>query len=499
MNEQNIKGTGLEQFSAIWRRRRVMILSVFAIVAVPSICAVLALPDVYEAEATVIPTKVAMEQSSGSEHALTPLDTVSEQVLSRARLAALIKKYGLYPHAKHGPESATAAMRKDISIQPQEARQNRGGAPYAFNVIYRGGDAQKVAAVANSLAVSYETVAREIQTQAFTSAAVKLKGRLSIVRKKLDNQQRQINRYSAEHKGEMPDQQDSNLAAMRRLDSRLRDNDGRQLRLMESRAELLQNMGESGQSALPQLEQRLSELKLQYTDKYPEVIALKERIAKLKASQAGSAGKAISQTPQEQQLQEINSTLAALQREENKLRSQINTYQQHLDDAPMTAQRLKTLTQGYAETSDLYATLLKGYEQVRLTQATSGQGGPQYQVLESAMVPIGPSGPGRLKLLLVCLILGVGLSAIAAVVAEQFDTSFHSLEELQAFTSLPVLSTVPLISTPGDIRKSRLRLGVAVVSVIAVVGILGAGASLYAQGNQVLAQKFSHHIGSGNS
>lgn len=498
MDDISANGNFLEQFSAVWRRRWKLIIGVFAVVVVPSVCAVIALPDVYEAEATVIPSGNYLQQATGVSTAGTSLlDSVTEQVLSRIRLSALIRKYGLYPNPDNGARPATSTMRKNILIQPQQSQQGGGDAmPYAFNVIYRGGNPQKVAAVTNSLAASYETVAREMQTHAYSNAAETLKSRLDLVRKKLDSQQKLIDRYRDEHRGELPDQQAANLAAMQRLDSRLRDNDAKQLRLMESRADLLQRHGESGQSDLQQMEQRLADLRLRYTDKYPEVVDLKERIANLKAHQpAGKTGNRM-QAPADSELSRVNSQLTALQREEVRLRSRINTYQQHLDDAPMTGQRLKSLTQGYSETSDLYATLLKGYEQARLSYATSAQGGIRFHVLESAMVPIEASGPGRLRLLVICFVLGIGFAGLAAVLSEQFDTSFHSLEELQAFTSLPVLASVPAIVTPGDNRKKRLRSGAAMLAVLSLVVALGAGMSLYTHGNQALAQKFSHHIGS---
>ena len=497
MDGNSSNGNFLEKLSEIWRRRWGVILGVFAVVAVPSVCAVIALPDVYDAEATVIPVGNSLKGTSHMDTAATSLlDSVTEQVLSRERLTALIKKYDLYPGAKHRPQSMTSVMRKNILIQPQSVQQGRDNLPYAFNVIYRGGDPEKVAEITNSLAAAYETVAHNMQTQAFSNAAVTLKSRLDLLRNRLAKQQDLINQYQNEHRGELPDQQAANLATMQRLDSRLRDNDARQLRLMESRADLLEKKNESGQSTLEQMEQRLADLKLRYTGQYPEVIDLKKRIANMKARRPAVKGNSETRTSVDFELTRVDTELTALQREEKSLRAKINTYQSYLDDAPVTGQRLKSLTQGYSETSDLYATLLKSYEEARIAYATSAEGGLQFSVLEAAMVPTEASGPGRLRLLLICFVLGLGLAGLAAVLAEQFDTSFHSLEGLPAFTALPVLSTVPLIVTPGDIKQRRLRQGAAVLAVISLVAALGAGGSVYTHENHALAQKFSHHIGS---
>lgn len=499
MDSNSTNGSFLEQLSAVWRRRWKLIAGVFAIVAVPSVCAVLTLPSVYEAEATVIPEGNSIQQTMDVNTTSTSvLDSVTEQVLSRKHLIALIRQYDLYPDAKNGPQSATGTMRKNILIQPHQARQSGDNLPYAFDVIFRGADPRKVAGITNSLATSYAIVARQMQTRAFSNAADALKGRLDLVRKKLDSQQVLIDRYRNEHRGELPDQQAANLAAMQRLDSRLRDNDAKQLRLMESRAGLMQKGGDSSPSTLWQMEQRLADLRLRYTDKYPEVVLLKQRIANLKAHPSAENGNSRGQTPADPELSRVNAQLAALQKEESRLRSRINTYQRHLDDAPVAGQQLRALTQGYSETNDLYATLLKSYEQARLAYVTSARGGLRFDVLESAMVPTAPVGPGRLRLVILCFVLGIGLAGLAAVMAEQFDTSFHSLAELQAFTSLPVLASVPEIVTPGDSRKKRMRAGAEILAVLSLVVALGAGMSLYTHDNQALAQKFSHHIGSGN-
>jgi len=491
-------GNFIDQLSAVWRRRWKLILSILAIVTVPSVCAVLALPDVYEAQATVIPSGNHLQQANGVVTTDTSeFDSVTEHVLSRHRLSALARQYGLYPNSRNDPQSAASAMRKNILIEPLQAQQAGGNVlPYAFKVVYRGGNPEKVATIANSLAAAYQTVGRDMQVRAFSNAADTLKSRLDLVRGKLDSQQKLIDRYQAQHQGELPDQQAANLAAMQRLDSRLRDNDAKQLRLMESRAELLQQHGDSGQTTLQQMEQRLTELRLSYTDKYPEVVTLRRKIASLKAHQPSDRPASGGQADVDPELSRVNSQIAALQREEMRLRSRINTYQKHLDDAPMTGQRLRSVTQGYSETSDLYASLMKDYEQARLGYATSGQGGLRFHVLETAMVPSAVSGPGRLRLLVISLVLGIGLAGLAAMLLEQLDTSFHSLDELQAFTSLPVLASVPAILTPGDKRKKRLRSGAAMLAVLSLMVALGAGMSVYTHGNQALAQKFSHHIGS---
>lgn len=469
-------------------------LGVLALVAVPGACLVAALPGVYEAHATVIPVGNVLAQASAVSGD-SPFQAVTEQVLGRSRLASLIRQFNLYPDIKGNIASAAQAMRKNILIAPaRDAHSDLQ--PFAFSVSFRGGDPDRVAQVTNRLAHSYEIISKSIQAEEFSSASEILKERLGLLSNKLDEQQKLIDGYRIKHQGEMPDQQDLNLVAMQRVDARLRENSARQLQLMDSRSQLLQRMDASEDTGLPQLEQRLADLKLRYTDKYPAVIDLEQRIARLKAVRSGDSRVAAVRSPIERQLADLDRSLDKLRRQERRLRSQLAVYQRRLDGAPIAGQGLKALTQGYAETSDLYASLLKRYEQVRIAHATASGSGPRYQVLEAAMVPTAPVGPARLRLFILVFVLGFGFAGVAAMVVEQADTSFHSVDEVHEFTNLPVLAAVPVISTPADIKKRRIRGLAVIIGFVVCVGFLGSGAVLYAQANHTLAQRLTHNVSS---
>jgi hypothetical protein len=50
------------------------------------------------------------------------------------------------------------------------------------------------------------------------------------------------------------------------------------------------------------------------------------------------------------------------------------------------------------------------------------------------------------------------VTAVGAVLlAEHLDTSFHSLDQLRAFTRVPVLVSIPEIATPADRFALHLR------------------------------------------
>jgi hypothetical protein len=80
----------------------------------------------------------------------------------------------------------------------------------------------------------------------------------------------------------------------------------------------------------------------------------------------------------------------------------------------------------------------------------------------------------------VVLALGCALGAIVA--AEKLDTSFHTADELQAFTNLPTLARIRLI--PSATRARRRRLRFALFAAATIVGaVIAAAGGYYVAGN----------------
>ena len=102
------------------------------------------------------------------------------------------------------------------------------------------------------------------------------------------------------------------------------------------------------------------------------------------------------------------------------------------------------------------------------------------------MTPTAPVAPNRLRFLILSFGLSLGLAAGLVVLAERLDTSFHTIEDLRAFTDVPVLVSLPLLVTAADIRRRRWR--AALTGLAAAFGLLLiVGASYFvARGNEPL-------------
>jgi hypothetical protein len=81
----------------------------------------------------------------------------------------------------------------------------------------------------------------------------------------------------------------------------------------------------------------------------------------------------------------------------------------------------------------------------------------QFQVLEPAIPPSAPAAPNRFRIIVMCLILSLGFATALAFMAEQFDTSFHTLQEVRAYTKLPVLGSIARIETTREKFRHAFR------------------------------------------
>ena len=69
---------------------------------------------------------------------------------------------------------------------------------------------------------------------------------------------------------------------------------------------------------------------------------------------------------------------------------------------------------------------------------------------------------------------------------EQFDTAFHSVDELREYTSVPVLVSIPPIGPMPAGR--RVRTALAAVSALVLIALVASSAAYLANGNDQLVR-----------
>jgi hypothetical protein len=87
------------------------------------------------------------------------------------------------------------------------------------------------------------------------------------------------------------------------------------------------------------------------------------------------------------------------------------------------------------------------------------------------------------------LLIGVGAAlgcAIAAVViAEKLDSTFHSPDELREAVDVPILATIPQVTSGVQVKVRRMLVaGAALAGLV----LIGAGSWYFAAGNEAITR-----------
>ena len=485
--------------SAIWGRRKFLALSVLAVTLAIALTVTLAMPGIYRSTATVLVARPEMTAPSARSPLTGELEArlnrIGEEIQSRSRLEALLDKFDIYgPNQKADVEKTVARLRRDIKVEMRAVdlgMQGRG-TTVAFAVTFRGRDPETTAKVANELASLYVAENSTIRERRAADAVQDIKREVDDAQKRIDEQDKRTNDFKRRNMGQLPEQVAANLAMLERLNAQLALNNHNQIVAAERRTALRRRASDNDTQAaatpeealqmrLYQLNADLVKLQRQYSDKYPDVIntkaeieTTKKQLAELSATQPKSSSAAAKPAPPPQN--QGDTEMAALKAEDERLRRMIAAYQSRVEMAPEREQELQQLSRDYRATREMYDAVLKRYHDAQAAvDVERRRAGEEFQILERAVPASEPSAPNRPKLILLGVVLSLAVAGAAVMLAEQIDASFHSVDDLRAFSKLPVLVTIPQITTRADRVRRRWRLQLAAFAGVAglflVVGI----------------------------
>ena len=540
-DEEPQKGLAVERLRAAWARRKWLAVLVFALPFVAALSVIFALPTFYRSTALVLVERQQVPEafvpSTVTSELETRLHTISQEILSRSRLESLITRLGLYPGLRKqvSTEELVERMRKDVKLELKttNAREGRQNATTAFALSYRGSDPQTVALVTNTIASFYIEENLKVRERQATGTAEFLKVQLTETRKRLDELEARVSEFRRRYLGELPQQMDANLATLERLHAQLRQNSDNQTRATERRQALSSQLAEAelllspaaiaaaGPGAtmlappemreairLAQKKEELAKLRTQFSDKYPDIVQLTAEVAALERELAEAKARITKPDPDapagassppaaplspyalrlKEALSEVQSDLRILKTEEGRLKESIAAYQARVENVPKREQEFREMSRDYESTRELYGSLLKRYEEAQLAESMEQrQKGEQFRLLDPAVPNQQPAAPNRLRLLLMIVAGSLGLAVGVVLLAEHVDTSFHEVDDLRTFSNIPVLVSIPRITTSEDRRRSSWRMRFAsaatLVGLVLIVGI----AYLAATGNDRLA------------
>jgi succinoglycan biosynthesis transport protein ExoP len=521
MTQRPSQYIGTDYALEVWQRRKYIAIIAFVVSLAGIVAVTLSLPNLYRATATVLVERQQVSEAfvrpSVTAELETRIQTIDQQVRSRARLSAIITSLGLYPELRGSVpmDDIVAIMNRDIHLGLKGVEQAATGrsATIAFTLSYVGRDPDKVAEVTNMLVDTYIHQNSESRERQSSRTAEFLKQQLTDLKRQVDDEERRSSDFKLRHAGELPEQVEVNLAALERLNTQLRLNSEYQIRAIERRERLQQQLAESEMQTsvglpsqapspaaqLVKLEQELVGLRRKFSDRHPNVIRLRAELDELKATVAGSSGADaaaadLPATPPsvsftKQALGQSDKEIATLRSEETFLRQVIAGYESRIENAPKRHEELERLSRDFNTSRERYEVLLKRYEEAQLADnLEQGRGVEQFRILDSALPPRRPSAPNRMWLLIRGLAASLAFAFAAIVAAERLDTTFHTVEDLRSYSNLPVVAAVRWIPTQDQARLRRVKVGLVTAGVIAGLGIVAAGGYYVASNNEQIVR-----------
>lgn len=524
----------LEDYWAIVRRRRWWIFLPLFLCWAAVWAGSWFLPTTYRSEALIL-----VEQQKVPEQYVVPNVTVSlqdrlqsmtQQILSRTRLQGVIDRFKLYPkHSTAGAildsDDPVEQMRKDIDIQLVESPGHPGELT-AFKIDYTATSrelAQQVNSELTSLFIDENLKSQQQQSESTTAF---LESQLATARSQLEQQEAKVRAFKASHFGDLPTQLESNVQILtglqNQLDSNQRALDGakQQNLYLESLLQQYQSFQNVGDNAgapassldtldkeLLDLRKNLADARARYTEDYPDVTSLKQKIdetdqlkksieAEIAGNQkSGKASSAPNDPTVDPSLQsspavmQIRSQLKANELEiqnydhhATDIESQIATYRGRLNMTPETEQELADISRGYEESKANYDSLLQKQNQSQLaTSLEQRQQGEQFRIIDPPSLPDKPASPNHFRISLIGLGIGSGMGLMLAALIEVSNARVWHEKDLDGLVPGLVLAYIPHLSTP---REDRFRLmfrslEVVLAGTIAVAIIFGNLYSFY--------------------
>jgi succinoglycan biosynthesis transport protein ExoP len=497
----------------VWRRRKWIGVVVCIVVSAAAIAGVLSLPNLYRASATVLVERPRISEAfvrqSVTAELETRIQTIHREIMSRTRLSEVIARLGLYAEQRGlvPMDALVERLRREAQLNLQGVEQSTGRTEtIAFTLSYSGRDPEMVARVANTLAAFYiEGNSQNRERQAAETAEF-LQAQLADTKRELDQQEKRANAFK-QRRATVLQQVEVGLTALERLNTQLRLNNESQLRAIErrERIELQLAASESTPAAPPvdgpaarvtKLREELSELRRQYSDRYPEVVRVQAQIAALERetpSQTNGHATAAPAAPAtqfaKQALANVENELRSLKQDEASLRADIANYEARVDNAPRQQEELDQPSRDYDAVNERYQALMKRAEDARLAENLErGTATEQFRILDPAIPPLYAAAPNRLYLMIMGVIAAIALGVAAIVVVERFDTSFHTADEVQAFTNLPMLARIRLIPTAARVRRARLRVALIAAAALIALAVMIGGSYYVAGGNEQIVR-----------
>ncbi len=504
----------------IWRRRWVMILIAW-LVCVIGWVVVLKMPDQYTASARVnldtqsllrpLLRDLAMQSNIGQE-----VQLITRTLLSRPNLEKVARMTDLDLRAKTPAEMESLLDSLAGRLSFVKTRQAN-----LYNIRFSDSDPVLAKKVVQALLTIFVESSLGSSRKDTDSAQRFLDEQINIYEARLIESENRLKEFKRKNVGIMPGSGGGYYGRLQTTMSQLKEAQLQQQEAINRRDELMSQLEDAeddleddllsstmlGSTSSPldariqNLQVKLDNLLLKYTEKHPDVVSIKTTISALQTekqteieSMSERTGESsFGENPVVQQLKialgeaeavvaSINVRVAEYEKRVKDLGTMVNTI-------PQVEAELKNLNRDYGIVKRSYETLLSRRESARMGQEADESGDTvQFRVIDPPRVPLEPSGPNRTLFLSIVLLAGLGAGLGLAFLLSQLRATFSDRDTLRNVTEYPVLGTISMEWTRAQRVRMRLETMVFTACSLALVVAFGLVVLFQDKGISLLAR-----------
>lgn len=502
---QEVINQVLDEIRGAWRFRRVALLIAWTI-CLGGWAFVLMMPNQYEASARVFvdPTTalrpviqgIAVEQDLNAE-----LNLVRQALLSEVHLQKVVDatNLGLNVVSPAQKERVIRELRGRIDVGVKGAaapgtEQSNQNPSKIYTIHYQDFSRDRALKVVDILLNNFMEGTLGGKRQGAQQAQKFLEEQIRDYEKRLGDAEQQLAEFKKRNVGMVPGEQhgdyfsrlqaemDAVKTAQTTLNAALikRDALDKQLRgeapIAAATGSQNSNSGQGAGagdtlSRIKEAQARLDDLLLKFTEKHPDVIAMRRtleelkqrRLSEMEALRRGDPNAAAlsgaSTNPVYQNIQlslnqvevEIAAARAALTDHQQKVVDQ----RRFVDSMPLVEAEYARLNRDYSVTKAQYTALAERLEKARVGDEAEASGSVRFEIIDPPAAPFKPVAPQRLLLLAGVLMAGIGAGIGIAYLINLLKPVFYNAKVLAEVTGLTVFGSVT--ASRSDDEKKNLR------------------------------------------
>jgi succinoglycan biosynthesis transport protein ExoP len=507
----SVEQTGMataREYALIASRNKWVIAGAIALSLTLAFGYLLIAPQYYQSQTLIVVEErkgidqVINKGESADEHFEKQLFLIQKQIISQDFLGVIAKEFSLHRDGSDGQGELADWNELASTTKIERAMIDPAGGKGSLNLVdgfvvsFLHRDPQTARQVTARIADKFIEENTREREQEIEGTGEFLEEELRLMKRELEKREENISHFKKSHLGDLPQQTDTNLRALDRVEAEITaTNEGLQrhsdkLGTLNQEVHLYRATGQSSFRSgttrsmepdplfrhLKDLREKLVKLRAEFWDGYPEIILTKEEIRQTEEELTNLYGpdalRADKTTPLDPVLQDLlkqqseeRTEIALLRQRLDQLRTTKRDLERRLDRSPAVEQELLVLERDYNNLKNNYAMLLDKRLHTRVEENIGKrQKGGKYRILDRANLPQVPAIPNRPRVLVIGFLFGCVLGAGLSVVRERLTPQFRGPEDVELLLAGPrLLAAIPdfsllwrMAGDPGYFQSAAL-------------------------------------------